>query len=121
MAGLAGFISGVVLHIDLGERGRSPGDDCVAACAQHFRVGKRRFHRSGIQHVVLRGTVAALAVEGGVFACLLQLNDVRMTVFAGVSGGVDNGFAGDFGERIAPIMSVLPETLRNELRSDEEE
>ena len=58
--------------------------------------------------------MARLAVNPGMFPFMLFLEDIRMACLAGLMAGVNHGQGGNFGDGFAPIVAVLPETVRDE-------
>lgn len=63
-------------------------------------------------------TVASLAIHMRVFAGRFGSHNITVTIFTSLVPSVDR-FAGcDFGERVATIMSVLPEAARNKVGAD---
>lgn len=58
--------------------------------------------------------VTTLACHRRVLPILLYIQDVRMTAFAGLMAGVDNGLGGNFLNRVPAKMAILPKTLGHE-------
>ena len=64
--------------------------------------------------------MACLAVNSGMFPFMLFLEDIRMACLAGLVAGVNYGQGSNFGDGFAPIVAVLPKTVRYEKSANPE-
>ncbi len=113
-------IAHVVLGYNLGESRRLCTVGLVAPRAQRQGLGKLRNDISRVADMLPQRSVAGFAVDSSVLAGFLQLHDIGVTVFAGLMACVSGLASGNLLQGIAAIMTVLPETLGNEVRPKDE-
>lgn len=78
-----------------------------------FRRIKLRGLNRGIVRVLRKRTMAGFAIDVGVLAGLLHLEDVRMAGFAGIVAGEVDGTGSNFSNGGSTVVAVLPEALRH--------
>jgi hypothetical protein len=66
-------------------------------------------------------SVAGLAIDVGVLATLLLVEDVAMAAFASFMTGEVDGLCGDVGQRVPAVMPVFSEAFWDEEAADDQE
>jgi hypothetical protein len=103
----------MILCVDLRKPLRLRGRSFVALRAQHGRIWLYWNNGNIVCMLALR-TMTCLAVNSGMFPSILFLEDIRMACLAGLMAGVNYGQGSNFGDGLAPVMTVLPETAWDE-------
>ena len=121
MAGIAGDSLCVIGSHDLGESLGFGAVRLVAAAAYDGRVQLWRLHACGIVRVLGLRTVAGFARNNDVLALLLQVENVGVAAFTDFVPGMRNGAGCDLSQRRSPVVAVLPEALRHDRGSKNQE
>ena len=118
MAGFAGKAVGVVDRDNLREVSGLGRIRLVAADAEDRGIKPGRGQGSGIIRVPGQRPMAGFAIHVSVLATLFLVEDIGMAGFTGLMAGEIEWPGGDFGQRIAAIVSVLSETAGHHKASD---
>ena len=110
VAGFAGNAAGVLVGVDLREVFGFGGAGSVALDAEDGGVQLGRGDRR-IVGVVGQRTVAGFAIDVGVLAGLLGVEDVRVAGLAALVAGEVDGLGCDLGYGCAAIVAILSERL----------
>ena len=113
MAGIAGKSLGMVGGHDLGKCLWLGAVRFMTTAADYCRIELRRLDAGGIIGMFCLGTVAGFAGHDYVLPQLLLIRHIGVAAFTYFMASVCDGTRGDLSNRVAPIMSVLSETLRD--------
>jgi hypothetical protein len=116
MAGVAGHALCVVRGHDLWECLGLRTVRFVTATANNCRIELRRLDAGGIIGMLRLGTVASFAGYNYVLPKFLLIHDIGVAAFTNLVPSMCDGPRRDLGNRVAPIMSILSEALRNHRR-----
>ena len=112
MACLARLSAGMFFRVHLWKLRRLGQVRLMTSWTKHRRVGQLGNYVRGIERVLLLRSVAGLAMDGGMLASVLKLDNFAVAVFASFLARVVDGARCDFRQGIAPEVSILAETVR---------
>jgi|SRR4051794_8672146 hypothetical protein len=121
VAGLARFIAGMIFDIHLRKRGGACSESTVTLRAEDLGIRELGNVLGRIGSVPGKWAVAGFAIHVRVLAGSLHGDDVTVAVLAGLVTGVDRLPGSDLGERVATVVSVLSEAVRDEVSTDNDE
>jgi len=121
VAGLAGLTGGVVAADHLGESGRLGDVGFVAAGTEHRGVRQFRNDRGRVVYVFLQRAMTGFAVYAGVLARFLDLDDLRVAVFAGLVTSVGKGPGSGLCQGIAAVGPISSKAPGNQPRTQDQE
>ncbi|HLJ13451.1 MAG TPA: hypothetical protein VKV15_03070 [Bryobacteraceae bacterium] len=93
----------------------------MTADAKDSRVGFLWDQLAGVVGVGGECSMAGLATDSGVFACLLHFELVIVTHGAGVASGEGDRTGSDFAEGLRSVVAVLTEAGRDDKVADDYE
>ena len=73
-----------------------------------------RGQAGGVVGMLGERPMARFAVDVGMDAFRFGIGDIGMAALAGLVAGVSNGARRDFGDGVATVVAIAPETFRNE-------
>lgn len=112
MTGVASQAAGVIGGHNLRECLWSGAVGFVAPSAENGSIELCRFNGRWIVGVLELGSVTCLARDHNVLAQLLLVDHIGVAGFANVMACMDHRAGGSLGNRIPPVMPVLPKTVR---------
>ena len=89
----------------------------VTTCTKHGCLQLRRLDRAGIFRMLRQRPMACLAVDSRMPSFLFQFEHVGMAHLARLVTRKGNRMRSNFGDCVAPVMAVLPETVRDKKAS----
>src|SRR6266702_6291176 len=120
VAGLASEATGMLVRIDLLE---AFGLGRAGRMAANTEIGRVEFggHDRGIVGVLCQGAVTGFAIDVGVLAGLLHLQDVRVASLAGLVAGKMDRACGNLADGGSAVVAVLAEAFRHDEVPDRQE
>ena len=114
MTGVAELAAGMFLGIHLREVLWLGDIFGMAANAQMYDIGLFWFETGGIVGMFGERPVACLAVDRSVDTVSFGVGDVGVTALADLVTGIGDRARSDLRQGVAPVMTVLAKTLREE-------
>ncbi len=118
VAGLARKAAGVLIRFHLREGLRSGRAGRMTADAEGCGIELGRMDRAWVAGMIGEGTMAGFAIDVGMLACLLDLEDVGMTGFACLMTREVDGTSGNLSNGGATVVTVFAEALRHNEMTD---